>query len=126
MATQVSRPSILISRSLPPQAVARARTRADVDFNDVDAPLPRAELLRRLQGRQGLVCVITDTIDEELLAACPELKVAANVAVGFNNIDVAAATRRGVVITNTPDVLTEPTAAFAWSLLMAAARPGVA
>src|SRR5499433_1690422 len=122
MATQASRPSILISRSLPPQAVARARTRADVDFNDVDAPLPRAELLSRLHRRQGLVCVITDTIDEELLAACPELKVAANVAVGFNNIDVAAATRRGVVITNTPDVLTETTADFAWSLLMAAAR----
>ncbi len=122
MAAQASRPSIFISRSLPPQAVARARTRADVNFHDVDAPLPRAELLRRLHGRQGLVCVITDTIDEELLAACPELKVAANVAVGFNNIDVAAATRRGVVITNTPDVLTETTADFAWSLLMAAAR----
>src|SRR5262245_38290490 len=120
------RPSILITRALPVDAVTRARDRAEVDFHDVDAPLPRAELLRRLQGRQGLICVITDTVDENLLAACPELKVASNVAVGFNNIDVAAATRRGVVITNTPDVLTEPTAAFAWSLLMAAARPGVA
>src|SRR5215475_14409438 len=117
-----SRPSILITRALPPVAVARARDRADVDFHDVDAPLPRAELLRRLQGRQGLVCVITDTVDEDLLAACPDLKVAANVAVGFNNIDVAAATRRGVVVTNTPDVLTETTADFAWTLLMATAR----
>jgi glyoxylate reductase len=93
-----------------------------VDFNDVDAPLPRSELVRRLQGRQGLVCVISDSIDAELLAACPDLKVAANVAVGFNNIDVAAATKRGVVITNTPDVLTETTADFAWTLLMATAR----
>lgn len=122
MSASSSRPSILISRSLPAEAVVRARSRADVDINDVDAPLPRSELIRRLQGRQGLVCLITETIDEELLAACPELKVAANVAVGFNNIDVAAATRRGVVITNTPDVLTETTADFAWTLLMAAAR----
>ena len=122
MSSLDSRPSILITRALPPVAVARARGRADVDFHDVDAPLPRAELLRRLQGRQGLVCVITDTVDEDLLAACPDLKVAANVAVGFNNIDVAAATRRGVVITNTPDVLTETTADFAWTLLMATAR----
>src|SRR5215472_10854696 len=122
MSSLGARPSVLITRALPPVAVARARGRADVDFNDVDAPLPRAELLRRLHGRQGLVCVITDTIDEELLAACPELKVAANVAVGFNNIDVAAATSRGVVITNTPDVLTETTADFAWTLLMATAR----
>src|SRR5499426_2627579 len=116
------RPSILITRALPVDAVTRARDRAEVDFHDVDAPLPRAELLRRLQGRQGLICVITDTVDEDLLAACPELKVASNVAVGFNNIDVAAATRRGVVITNTPDVLTETTADFAWTLLMATAR----
>src|SRR5499433_935632 len=122
MAAQASRLSIFISRSLPPEAVARARSRADVDFNDVDAPLPRAELLRRLQGRQGLVCVITDTVDEDLLAACPDLKVAANVAVGFNNSGVAAATRRGVVITNPPDLLTETTADFAWALLMATAR----
>src|SRR5262247_4689265 len=122
MSSLDSRPSILITRALPLVAVARARDRADVVFHDVDAPLPRAELLRRLQGRQGLVCVITDTVDEDLLAACPDLKVAANVAVGFNNIDVAAATRRGVVITNTPDVLTETTADFAWTLLMATAR----
>jgi glyoxylate reductase len=93
-----------------------------VDFNDVDAPLPRAELIRRLRGRQGLVCVITDIIDDELLAACPDLKVASNVAVGFNNIDVAAASKRGVVISNTPNVLTETTADFAWTLLMATAR----
>jgi len=122
MSSPPRRPSILITRALPLDAVTRARDRAEVDFHDVDAPLPRAELLRRLRGRQGLVCVITDTVDEDLLAACPELKVASNVAVGFNNIDVAAATRRGVVITNTPDVLTETTADFAWTLLMATAR----
>ena len=122
MGTSALRPSILISRSLPAEAVSRARSRVDVDFNDADAPLPRAELIRRLKGRQGLICLITESVDEELLTACPDLKVAANVAVGFNNIDVAAATRRGVVVTNTPDVLTETTADFAWTLLMATAR----
>ena len=66
--------------------------------------------------------MISEAIDEELLTACPDLKVASNVAVGFNNIDVAAATRHGVVVTNTPDVLTETTADFAWTLLMAIAR----
>jgi glyoxylate reductase len=93
-----------------------------VEFNDTDQPLPKTELIRRLKGKDGLICHIISTIDEEVLAAAPGLKVVANVAVGFNNIDVAAARRRGVVVTNTPDVLTETTADFAWALLMAAAR----
>jgi glyoxylate reductase len=87
-----------------------------------DRPLPRPELLARLKGCQGLICVISEGVDEELLTACPELRVVSNVAVGFNNVDVAAATRHGVVVTNTPDVLTETTADFAWALLMATAR----
>ena len=93
-----------------------------VDLHEADKPLGRTELIARLKGRQGLICLITDAIDAPLLAACPDLKVVANVAVGFNNIDVAEATKRGVVITNTPDVLTETTADFAWTLLMATAR----
>jgi glyoxylate reductase len=78
--------------------------------------------MARLKGRQGLICLITDQIDDELLGGCPDRRVVANIAVGFNNIDVEAATRRGVVVTNTPDVLTETTADFAWALLMATAR----
>src|SRR5216683_1931840 len=115
-------PSVLISRLLPEEAVARARSRVVVDLHEADQPLGPAELMSRLKGRQGLVCLITDAIDAPLLAACPDLKVVSNVAVGFNNIDVAAATARGVVVTNTPDVLTETTADFAWTLLMATAR----
>jgi len=122
MALPSPRPSILISRVLPKEAIARAQTRAEVDLHEADRPLERTELIARLKGRQGLVCLITDAIDAPLLAACPDLKVVANVAVGFNNIDVAEATKRGVVVTNTPDVLTETTADFAWTLLMATAR----
>jgi len=122
MASAGAKPSILISRLLPEEALALARSRAAVDVHEADMPLERSKLVARLQGRQGLVCLITDTIDVPLLEACPGLKVVSNVAVGFNNIDVAAATQRGIVVTNTPDVLTETTADFAWTLLMATAR----
>src|SRR5678815_3431724 len=122
MTSQPMRPAILISRALPEAAIEAARTRGDVDVHTGDRPLTRAELVARLQGRQGLVCQITDTIDAEVLGAARDLRVVSNVAVGFNNVDVAAATRRGVLVTNTPDVLTETTADFAWTLLMATAR----
>jgi glyoxylate reductase len=115
-------PAILISRALPEEALRLARSRAQVDVHGEEAPLQKAELMARLKGRQGLICLITDQIDDEVLGACPDLRVVANVAVGFNNIDVAAATRRGVTVTNTPDVLTDTTADFAWALLMATAR----
>jgi glyoxylate reductase len=122
MADTRRRPAILISRALPDQALEAARQRAQVDLHEGEAPLPKPELMARLKHREGLICLITDVIDDEVLASCPELRVVANVAVGFNNVDVAAATRHGVVVTNTPDVLTETTADFAWALMMAAAR----
>jgi glyoxylate reductase len=93
-----------------------------VDYNDTDTPLAKADLMRRLADRDALICHIISTIDEEVVAAAPGLKAICNVAVGFNNIDVAACRKRGIVVTNTPDVLTETTADFAWALLMAAAR----
>jgi glyoxylate reductase len=114
--------SILISNILPPESREIIPANVGVDYHDSELPLSKAELIRRLQGRAGLVCHIISTVDEELLLAVPGLKVVANVAVGFNNIDVAAARRHGVVVTNTPDVLTETTADFAWTLLMAAGR----
>ena len=113
--------SVLISRGLSPEALAVIPKDVTVDFNGHEQPLSRHDLLARLRGKDGLVCQITDTIDDEVLSTSG-LKVVSNVAVGYNNIDIAAAKRRGVVITNTPDVLTDTTADFAWALLMAAAR----
>jgi glyoxylate reductase len=122
MSDAAEKPALLISRLLPEPAIALARSRASVDAYDQDAPMPRAALLERLAGRQGLICVISEAVDQALLDACPKLRVVANVAVGYNNVDVAACTQRGVVVTNTPDVLTDTTADFAWTLLMATAR----
>jgi glyoxylate reductase len=122
MTTRSGKPGVLISRLLPEPAVALARSRAEVDAHSVDTVMPRPELLKRLAGKQGLICVISEIIDQPLLDACPDLRVVSNVAVGYNNVDVGACTRRGVVVTNTPDVLTETTADFAWTLLMATAR----
>jgi glyoxylate reductase len=113
---------VLISNVLPSEARQIIPADVEVEYNDTDQAWPKAELIRRLRGKGGLVCHIISAIDDEVLGACPGLKVVSNVAVGYNNIDVAAATRRGVVVTNTPDVLTETTADFAWALLMAAAR----
>jgi glyoxylate reductase len=114
--------SVLVSNVLPREALQLIPADVTIDFNDSDTPMPKPELISRLRGKHGLICHITSTIDEEVLAAVPTLKVVANVAVGFNNIDVAAARRRTVVVTNTPDVLTETTADFAWTLLMGTAR----
>jgi glyoxylate reductase len=114
--------SIFISNVLPQEALRLIPSEISVEFNNTDQPLPKSELVRRLKGKDGLICHIISTVDEEVFAGAQGLKVVSNVAVGFNNIDVAAARRHGVVVTNTPDVLTETTADFAWTLLMAAAR----
>lgn len=116
------KPAILISRTLSDEAIALARQRAVVDLHAGNAPLPKPELIARLEDKEGLVCLITDRIDAEVLAAAPRLRVVANVAVGYDNIDVAEASARKIVVTNTPEVLTETTADFAWALLMAVAR----
>jgi glyoxylate reductase len=88
---------------------------------DAERP-PREEVLRRVKDREGLICLLTEKINEELLRAAPKLRIVSNVAVGFDNIDLEACTKRGVVATNTPGVLDETTADFAWTLLLAVAR----
>jgi glyoxylate reductase len=114
--------AVLISRALPSEALALIPSDVTVDVHPGPDPLSRAELMARVAGRHGLICQITDTIDDQVLGAAPDLRVVANVAVGYNNIDVDAARRRSITVTSTPDVLTETTADFTWALLMAAAR----
>src|SRR2546430_16888916 len=113
--------SVFISNVLPAEARSLIPREWTVDYNETDIPLSKAELIRRLQGKEALVCHIISAIDEEVFAACPDLKVVANVAVGFNNGDVAAATRHGGIVTKPPDRLPETPAEFAWALLIAVA-----
>ena len=94
----------------------------DVEYWEKSERPPREEVLRRVKDKEGLICLLTEKVDDELLQAAPKLRIAANVAVGYDTIDVPACTKRGVVATNTPGVLDETTADFAWTLMMAVAR----
>ncbi len=118
-----SRPRVLVTRLIPGEGLDPVRQACDVDLWDEELPPPREELLRRVAGVDGILSLLTDRIDDELLdAAGPQLKVVSNFAVGFDNIDVPALTRRRIPAGNTPGVLTETTADLAFALLMAAAR----
>ncbi|MDM0040753.1 D-glycerate dehydrogenase [Variovorax sp. J22G21] len=116
------RPSVLATRATFPDIAVRLRQHFDVEDNPADEIWNRDELVRRLQGKQGVMSTGSERIDAELLDACPQLKAVCNVGVGYNNIDVAACTTRGVLVTNTPDVLTETTADYGFALMMATAR----
>lgn len=114
---------ILVSNRMFREGLELLRSQASVDYHDSNVPLPAEELHRRAAGCNAVVTQLADRVDAGLLdAAGPGLRVIAQVAVGYDNIDVAAATERGVVVTHTPDVLTETTADLAWALLMATAR----
>jgi lactate dehydrogenase-like 2-hydroxyacid dehydrogenase len=113
---------ILITRGIFPEVVDALSQRYEVEHNAEDRPWPPEELARRLQGKSGALATVMDRFDEPVLARCPDLKVIANIAVGYNNIDVPACTKRGIKVTNTPGVLDDTTADLTWSLLMAAAR----
>lgn len=113
---------VLVSRRIPQKAIDLLAQRFEVEVSEHDRPLTPEELRARLAGKQGLVCLLQDKINQELLAAVPGLKVACNVAVGYDNMDLGAAARHGVMLTNTPEVLTDTTADFAFALLLAAAR----
>jgi glyoxylate reductase len=116
------KPKVFVTHPLFEEARKILDTNCDVQYwADSDRP-PRDEVLRRLKDREALVCLLTEKINDELLRAAPKLRIVSNVAVGFDNIDVDACTKRGVVATNTPGVLDETTADFAWTLLLAVAR----
>ncbi|MFM2120275.1 MAG: hypothetical protein RL722_1743 [Pseudomonadota bacterium] len=118
----MSRPAILVARQVFSDIVEQLRQHFDVEFNADDTLWPQSELVKRLQGKQGVFITGSEKIDATLLDACPELRAVCTMAVGYNNIDVAACTARGVVVTNAPDVLTETTADFGFALMMATAR----
>src|SRR3954466_1156987 len=114
--------SVLVTRRLPSSVLAKLHAAAAVDLYTGDAAIPPEELRERVRGKDALVCLLTDAIDRSVIDAGASLKVIANVAVGYNNVDVAHARGRGIVVTNTPDVLTESVADFTWALILAITR----
>src|ERR1700730_4733284 len=116
------KPRVLATRTLFPAAREILNASCEVEYWTQPERIYKEELFRRIADKEGLVCLLTERVGEELLREAPKLRIAANVAVGFDNIDVPACTKRGVVATNTPGVLDETTADFAWTLLMAVAR----
>ncbi len=117
-----SKPRILVTRAIFQSVIDRLSAHFEVESNPDDVLWDRAELLRRMQGKVGAFATGTERIDAELLAQCPELKICANMTVGYNNFDLSAMTAAGVLGTNAPDVLTETTADFGFALLLATAR----
>jgi len=119
----VAKPKVYVSRLIPEPALEIVRAATEMRLWDrEDVPPPRDVLLREVAASEGLLSLLTEKVDDELLRSAPRLRVVANMAVGFDNIDVPAATRRGVVVTNTPDVLTETVADFAFTLMLSASR----
>jgi glyoxylate/hydroxypyruvate/2-ketogluconate reductase len=119
MSTQ---PRILVARAVFPETLSKLQQHFEVEANQADTVFSKQELIARLRDKTGAFTTGSERIDAEVLAACPQLKICANMAVGFNNFDVPAMTARKVLATNTPDVLTETTADFGFALLMATAR----
>ena len=115
-------PEVLVTRRLPSSVLARLEAAASLDLYTGEEAIPPADLRARIAAKQALVCLLTDPIDRSVIDAAPALKVIANVAVGYNNIDVAYARARGIVVTNTPDVLTESVADFTWAMILAITR----
>lgn len=116
------KPKVYVTRKIPEKGLALVREVCDVEVWAGDVPVPREVLLEKVHAVEGLLSLLTDRVDAEVLDAAPKLKVVSNYAVGFNNIDVVACSTRGISVGNTPGVLTETTADFAFALLMAAAR----
>ncbi len=117
-----ARPRVFVTRQLPGEALGRLSRRVELQVWEDELPPPRDALLDRVRGVDGLITLLTDRVDEPLLAVAPSLRAVSNVAVGYDNIDVAACSARRIPVGNTPGVLTETTADFAFALLMGLAR----
>ena len=114
--------NVLVTKRLYPEAIEYLKTHAEVDYICTDDPVPAEELHQRIRGKQGVVCQLSDKFPAAVIDQLDGVRILANVAVGYDNIDVPAATRKGILVTNTPDVLTDTTADLAFALLLAAAR----
>jgi gluconate 2-dehydrogenase len=113
---------ILVTREVFDETLAYLAQHCELESNQPDVPLSPDALAQKLADRDGLMCALTDRVDAKLIERCPRLKAVANIAVGYNNIDLAACTARGVMATNTPGVLDDSTADLAWALMLGAAR----
>ena len=118
----MSRPNVYVTRLIPQAGLDLLTAACDVEINPQDRPLTRAELLANVAGRDGVLCLLTDQINAEVFDCAKGIKGFANYAVGYDNIDVPEATKRGIPVSNTPGVLTDATAEMAWALLFASAR----
>ena len=118
----MSKPRVLITREIPSPGIELLKSECDVEINLEDRALTRQELLDKVADKDAVLCLLTDKIDAEFFDAAPNLKGVANYAVGFDNINVTEASKRGISLSNTPEVLTEATAEMAWALLFAVAR----
>lgn len=116
------KPKILVTREVFDETLEYLDAHCETESNQKDVPFAPGELARRLADKEGVMCCLPDRVDATLLAGAPRLKVVANIAVGYNNIDLAACTARGVMATNTPGVLDDSTADLAWALMLGAAR----
>lgn len=117
-----NKPKIYVTRELPKPGLDRVAEVFDMEVNPEDRVLTKEEVIENIQGKDALLCLLTDTIDAEIMDSNKNIKVISNYAVGYDNIDVEAATERGIPVCNTPGVLTDTTADLAWALLFAAAR----
>jgi glyoxylate reductase len=113
---------IFVTRKIPKPGLDLLRKEYDLEVYKYDRVPTKEEIIKGLKGKDGLLCLLTDSIDREIISSEPKLKMIANYAVGYNNIDVQAATERGILVSNTPDVLTNTTAEMAWALLFSVAR----
>jgi glyoxylate/hydroxypyruvate/2-ketogluconate reductase len=116
------KPRVIVTREVFDDAIDYLKQHCEVDDNQADTPYTPDAMAAKLAGAQGLMCALTDRVDAMLLERCPQLKAVANIAVGYNNIDVPACTARGIQVTNTPGVLDDSTADLAFALMLAAAR----
>lgn len=116
------KPSVFVTRKIPEEGLEIVRANCNMEINPENRVLTKEEIIKGVRGKDGLLCLLTDTIDKDVMDASPSLRVISNYAVGYNNIDVEEATRRNIMVCNTPGVLTETTADLCWALLMASAR----